>query len=754
MRTCKKMKQTIVSVALAAGLGVIAMGAGLVRGPRLISPSRLPVRLKEVPAARQRIVTAYAKLPLVFEPNRGQSNEQVKFLSRAGGHTMFLTATETVLSTDKPDSPVRMKLLAANPAPQVEGLDQLPGQSNYFIGNDPSKWRTHVPNYARVKYRNVYPGVDVVYYGNQRQIEHDFVVAPGADPRQIHFRVSGADSVGLDSQGELVMHAAGGELRQRKPVVYQGEGHTRTEVAGGYTLTAGNQVGFAIGPYDTTKPLVIDPVLVYSTYLGGSGADQGWTPAVDQNGNVYVTGDTTSTNFPATNPLQARPGGGLDAFVTKLNASGSAVVYSTYIGGSGDDSGHGIAVDADGNAYVCGETASTDFPTADALQPAYGGGISDGFVLKLNAAGSALVYSTYLGGAGQDIASDLKLDASASAYVSGQTASTNFPTANPLQPAYGGGNSDNFVAKLNPAGSALVYSTYLGGSGIDAFGAIAVDKAGNVYLAAYTSSTNFPTVNPLQAANGGGNDACVAKLNAAGSALIYSTYLGGSGQDFALIIAVDPSGNAYVAGRTSSTNFPTVNPLQPAYAGGPFDNFVAKLNCDGSALIYSTYLGGSGDQPENIIGIAADAAGNAYVAGYTGSPDFPTANPLQPTYGGGGSDVFAAKINATGSVLVYSTYLGGSGADHPDAIALDASGNVYMSGWTNSPDFPTVNPMQPAFGGVRDAFVLKLSPDDRSTAVTTVSAASFSTSAVASESIVSAFGSGLTGNVASTTVKV
>ena len=347
-------RKRIVSVALAASLGVIVIVS---RSPRMTA--RLRNRNMARPALCpsdlvQRIVTAYGKLPLVFEANRGQSNEQVKFLSRASGHTVFLTATETVLSTDTPDSPVRMKLLGANPAPRVEGLKQLLGESNYFIGADPAKWRTHVPNYARVKYRNVYPGVDVVYYGNQRQIEHDFVVAPGVDPRQIRFQVSGADSVELDSHGELVIHAAGGEMRQRKPVVYQGEGQARKEVAGGYTLTAGNRVGFALGPYDATRPLVIDPILVYSTYLGGSGTDQAFAPAVDQDGNVYVTGQTNSTNFPATNPSQPTPGGGLDVFVTKLNASGSAVVYSTYLGGSGDDSGYGIAVDATGNAYVTG----------------------------------------------------------------------------------------------------------------------------------------------------------------------------------------------------------------------------------------------------------------------------------------------------------------------------------------------------------------------------------------------------------------
>jgi len=710
------MKQTVICAAFVASLEVLLVAGILLTSPRLMSHhTQSSVQLggsvagasSEVPVATQeRIVTTYGKLPLSFEANRGQSDRRVKFIARGGGYTMFLTATETVLSIQKP-LPVGIKLLAANPAPRVEGLGEQQGESNYFIGNDPAKWRTHVPHYSRVRYRNVYRGVDLVYYGNQQQIEHDFVVAPGADPRQIRFAVRGADRVELDNRGELVIHLGNGEMRLRKPRIYQEEGEVRKEVLGGYTLTAGNLVGFALGPYDRTRPLVIDPILSYSTYLGGSDFDRGLAPAVDRNGNVYVTGQTSSTNFPTTNSLQPVPGGGQDVFVTKLNAGGSAIVYSVYLGGSGDDSGFGIAVDDTGNAYVSGRTASTNFPTASPLQAAYGGGPTDAFVVKLNTAGSALVYSTYLGGSGQDNALDLRLDAAGSAYVAGRTSSTNFPTANSLQSG-NAGDFDVFVSKLNPAGSALVYSTYLGGSANEGLTALAVDRGGNAYVSAGTSSTDFPTINALQPTYGGGPmDAFVAKLNAAGSALIYSTYLGGSGNEMNPSVAVDLSGNAYVAGRTFSTDFPTANPLQPARAGAS-DAFVSKLNAAGSALIYSTYLGGSGD--ENIFGIASDAAGNAYVSGWTSSPDLPTANPLQPAYGGGISDAFVAKLNATGPVLVYSTYLGGSGEDKGDFIVVDASGSAYVTGWTASTDFPTANPLQNTNGGgAFDVFVAKIS---------------------------------------------
>jgi hypothetical protein len=491
-----------------------------------------------------------------------------------------------------------------------------------------------------------------------------------------------------------------GDIRWQKPVVYQEKDGTRQEVAASYVIKDKSRVEFAVADYDSRKPLFIDP-LIYSTYLGGSGEDLGVGIAVDSSGNAYVTGETNSTDFPMMNALQPANGGGFDAFVAKLNPSGSGLVYSTYIGGSGFDSGSGIAVDSAGNAYVIGQTTSTNFPTVNALQPANGGG-SDAFVAKLNPNGSALVYSTYLGGSEFDEGLGIAVDGLGKAYVAGLTRSTNFPTANPLQPVSGGGY-DAFVAKINPTGSAFIYSTYLGGNSDEGGYGIAV-HSGSAYVTGYTISTNFPTVNPLQPANGGGADAFVAKFSPTGSALVYSTYLGGSNGDSGFGIAVDVTGNAYVTGNTTSTNFPTMNPLQRTRRGGS-DAFVTKINSSGSALVYSTYLGGSGD--DYGFGIAADVGGSAYVTGLTLSTNFRTVKPLQPVSGGNG-DAFVAKINPAGSALAYSTYLGGSGGEQGNSIAQHA-GNAYVIGYTNSTNFPTMNPLRSVNGGNVDAFITVIS---------------------------------------------
>ena len=512
-------------------------------------------------ASQPQLLASYARLPLSFEANHGQTDRQVKFLSRGSAYTLFLTSNETVLSLSKPATPVarrridtvamgqevvenkpitttvlRMRLLGANPAAEISGLEELVGKSNYFIGNDPKKWRTNVPNYARVKYRDVYPGVDLVYYGNQRELEYDFVVAPGGDPQAIRLGIEGAKKAVIDAQGDLVLHTNEGDVCLHKPTIYQEVDGAKQPIAGHYVLRDKRQAGFEVGAYDAARPLVIDPVLSYSTYLGGSGSfESGIGIAVDSAGSAYVTGDTNSTNFPTTSgAFQTTFGGGFsDAFVTKLNPAGSALVYSTYLGGSADDRGHGIAVDSAGNAYVTGVTASTNFPTTSgAFQTTFGGAPSDAYVTKLNPAGSALVYSTYLGGVENDQGSAIAVDSAGSAYVTGLTFSTNFPTASPIQAAKAG-DFDAFVTKLNAAGSALVYSTYLGGSGFDWGHGIAVDSAGNAYVAGQTRSTNFPTASPIQAANAGDFDVFVTKLNAAGSALVYSTYLGGSNVDAA-----------------------------------------------------------------------------------------------------------------------------------------------------------------------------------------------------------------------------
>jgi len=674
--------------------------------------------------AQARVSEAYGKLPLHFEANRGQTHDDVRFLSRGPGYGLYLTAGEAVLvlARPNPDVVLRMSFVGVAPKPRVSGLEELPGKANYFIGNDPAKWQTNVPTYAKVQYRDVYPGIDVVYYGNQRQLEYDFVVAPGADPQRIVLDFKGVERLEIDAQGELLMHAAGGAIRQHKPVIHQDIDGMRREIAGAYVMKSAHQVAFQVAAYDKTRPLVIDPVLSYSTYLGGSGGDEGWGIAVDTLGNAYVTGSTSSTNFPTNlGSFQTAFGGGYaDAFVTKLNATGSALVYSTYLGGSGSEGGgFGIAVDSLGNAYVTGGTASTDFPvTPGAFQTALAGG-SDAFVTKLDATGSALLYSTYLGGSGGEGGMfRIAVDSLGNAYVAGHTASTDFPvTVGAFQTAFVG-NVAAFVTKLNATGSALFYSTYLGGSTIQIGGgdfkegiAIAVDSLGNAYVAGGTTSNTFPTTpGAFQTTFGGGlADAFATKLNPTGSALLYSTYLGGSGYEQAFGIAVDTLGNAYVTGETGSIDFPTtVGAFQTAF-GGNSDAFVTKLNATGSALLYSTYLGG-GSGYEQAFGIAVDTLGNAYVSGSTTSTNFPTTlGAFQTTFGGGLIDAFATKLNATGSALLYSTYLGGSGIDEGLGIALDTLGNAYVTGLTFSTNFPTTpGAFQTAFGGVEDAFVVKL----------------------------------------------
>ncbi|OPY69632.1 MAG: Beta-propeller repeat protein [Syntrophorhabdus sp. PtaU1.Bin002] len=478
---------------------------------------------------------------------------------------------------------------------------------------------------------------------------------------------------------------------------------TKREIQGRFVLLDKTTYGFELGPYDKSQPLVIDPTLVYSTYLGGYYADHAYGIAVDSSGNMYVAGDTLATDFPTQNPYQATNTGDYDVFIAKLSPSGNSLVYSTYLGGSDTDSAYAIAIDSSGNAYVTGETYSTDFPTLNYYRGTNTGGY-DAFVAKLGPSGNSLVYSTYLGGSSGDAAYAIAIDSSGNAYVAGAASSTNFPTVNAYQGSFAGGGNDAFVAKLGPSGTTLVYSTYLGGSSSDEASAIAIDSSGNAYVAGYTYSGNFPTLNPYQGTIGGSNDAFITKLSPSGQTLIYSTYLGGSSNDGAGAIAIDSSGNAYVAGNTGSINFPTLNPYQGS-RGGSNDAFVAKLGPSGNSLVYSTYLGGSSG--DAAYAIAIDSSGNAYVAGAASSTNFPTVNAYQGSFAGGGNDAFVAKLGPSGTTLVYSTYLGGIGYDLASAIAVDSSGNAYIAGLTYSGNFPTVNPYQGTIGGYYDAFIAK-----------------------------------------------
>jgi hypothetical protein len=708
---------------------------------------------KDSQATKAQVSEAYGQLPLSFEANRGQTDSEVKFLSRGNGYSLFLTSTEAVLALTTPrrgdaetrrenhgergtasslhaysvdaahpnseirnskSAVLRMKLVGAKTTPQVEGRDELPGKSNYFIGSDPAKWRTNVSNYARVQYRDVYPGIDLIYYGNQRQLEYDFVVAPGADSRVINLNFKGAQKIRVDGQGDLLLQVAGGEVHQRKPVIYQEVDGLKKEIAGRYVIRGSYQVGFKVAKYDMSKPLVIDPVMVYSTYLGGSSEDIGQGIAVDGAGNAYVTGNTISTNFPITaGAVQTSSGGSREAFVTKVDSTGTAVVYSTYLGGSSDDFGWGIAVDGVGSAYFTGYTFSTNFPATPGAARTTNAGGADAFVTKLNATGSALLYSTYLGGSSLDRGFGIAVDGQGSAYVTGSTFSTNFPvtggaaqTTNASSPFIA---ADAFVTKLSPTGSVRIYSTYLGGASEDGGLGIAVDGVGSAYVTGSTQSTNFPTtLAAAQTSFAGRFDAFVAKLNATGSALLYSTYLGGSFEDSSLGIVVDGAGSVYVSGFTFSTNFPTTLGAVQTNNAGISDAFVSKLDATGSALLYSTYLGGSG--PDTGRGIAVDGAASAYVTGNTLSSNFPTTRGLGFSHGSGYA--FVTKLSQSGTALVYSTYLSGSGDDIGQGIAVDSADSAYVTGYTNSSNFPiTLGAFQPANAGSYDAFVVKIADE-------------------------------------------
>ncbi|HEV2247564.1 MAG TPA: SBBP repeat-containing protein, partial [Terriglobia bacterium] len=586
----------------------------------------------------------YAQLPLSFEANHGQTDSRVKFLARGQNYTLFLTGHEAVLSLSSGKSGrtakqpvssavVRFRLLGSEPAAHVAGQDLLPGTSNYFLGNDPRQWHTGIPNYAKVRYPQVYPGIDLVYHGNEGQLENDFVISAGSDPDLIRIGLAGVDGLRLDRSGNLVLRVDGGEVQLRKPRAFQG----KNEVPVSYALRAGNEVGLKLGAYDRHQQLVIDPVLAYSTYFGGSGGDIGYGIAVDSAGNAYVTGISNSANFP-TSPGSPSFGGGGDAFVVKLNPAGSASsssstpqrVYSTFLGGNGTDSGNAIAVDAGGDAYVTGSTTSTNFTTTSGVfQTAYAGG-GDAFVTELNSTGAGLVYSSYLGGSGADAGQGIAVDSSNNAYITGSTQSANFRTANPLQPL-NAGSSDAFVAKVNFTGTALLYSTYLGGAKADVGQSIKVDGSGNAYIAGYTFSTDFPLQGPVQGSNAGTVNAFVTELNSAGSAITFSTYLGGSGDDRAVGLALDSSGNIYIAGGAQSNNFPTTVGVFQGANHGQSDAFVAKINPAGPTLVYSTLLGGSGIDQAN--GIAVDSSGDAFVTGFTSSSDFPTFSPIQSVLG-------------------------------------------------------------------------------------------------------------------------
>lgn len=719
------------------------------------------------PTTKPAVITGLVSMPLAFTENQGQWDERVLFRANAGGTTMWLTENgvyyqftrlirRKVPSQDDltryarrcrlqsgphahvPDSIehllFRASLISANLHPQVVGDAMLEHKCNYYLGDDPNKWRAGVLNHRSIHYKDIYSGIDLKYYGNGAQMEYDFIISPGADPSQIQVRYEGVECLSVNEAGELIVQNKWGAVTEQRPVVYQIKGDSQMTLWGEYTLLTGNSFSIKVSDsYDPRLPLIIDPVLTYSTYFGGSNDDY-WNvrSCVDSDGNTCLSGLTFSTDLPTKDPFQGTIAGASDIFVTKLNAAGDALLYSTYLGGSSYEYGADIACDLQGNAYITGETESSDFPTANAFDDSLGGDY-DAFVTKLSPSG-ALAYSTYLGGSGLDEGLGITVDTLGCAFVTGDTDSEDFPTENPFQESLGWGTYavNAFVTKLNESGSQLIYSTYLGGSNDwDVGWGIAVDAAGCAYVTGEADESyddDFPTQNPLQGNFAGGDslggDAFITKFNEAGDGLAYSTYLGGSQHDFAFSIAVDESGNALVTGRTSSGNFPTANPIQVTHAGGSpayyEDAYVVKVNSAGTALVYGTYLGGDSD--DGGTEIVVDGDGNAYVAGWTGSENFPTADPIQGTYAGGQTDpetgyeygdAFIARIDAAGNTLTYSTYLGGSQGDVAGGIDLDANGVAHIGGFTGSDDFPTVDPLYPQYmGGLYygfDAFVAKIS---------------------------------------------
>ncbi len=691
---------------------ILLITIGLLVGPSLADSSFKPTNvLNSIESNNTQINTSaidnesvraeMLNLPLSFIENRGQTSNDVKFMVKTSSETIYFAPSNVLfaLSSKNNASIVRMSFEGANPG-QLAGEGLLPGTANFFIGNNSSKWITDIPTYGSVKYESLYPGVDLVFKGTEGNLKHVLLLKPGVDPTKIVLAYSGQDSLNLDKNGSILIKTAAGDLTDSAPFCYQDVNGSRMIVEGKYRRIDDKKIGFEINNYNKSLPLVIDPLLRYSTYLGGAEDDKGNGIAVDGYGNAYVTGSTFSSDFPIKNAYQSNNGGNFDAFITKLSHGGASLIYSTYLGGGKDDYGMGIAVDRSNSAYVTGTTNSTDFPTEKPFQAANAGG-NDTIVVKLSPTGNKLVYSTYLGGAKDDEGWGIAVSNGNNAYVTGRTNSTDFPTKNAYQAANAGEN-DTFVTKLGPGGMSLIYSTYLGGSDDDGGTGIALDRSDNAYVTGETGSTNFPTRNAYQKKNAGGLDAFVAKLNSAGKTLFYSTYLGGSELDDGMGIAVDRSYNVYVTGWTYSDNFPTENPLQAANAGHD-DAFVTKLNPTGRKLVYSTYLGGSEyDEGQRI---AVDHSDNTYVAGATSSTDFRTKNAYQKTYGGGCDDAFVAKLSPAGNNLVYSTYLGGNGFDWGSDVAVDGSDDVYVTGCTFSTNFPTGNAYQDRNAGGNDAFI-------------------------------------------------
>jgi hypothetical protein len=665
-----------------------------------------------------------------FIENAGQlSNHDVRFYTTSGDMQIgFAESAVLIKMVERPPAPVAKSLpdweLMRSPPPEPEpsrgvllrlnfegsnmvtpqGRDPLPHPTNFFIGNDPGRWRTNVRSFRAIIYEGLYAGVDLVYRATDKGVKYDFILGPGADPGVITMSYEGTNHIDLDRTGNLLVRTPVKDVADSAPIAYQ-DGDV---VSCPFVSRAAMSIGFECRDVDKTRSLVIDP-LFYSTYLGGGDYDEGRSIVIDTDGNAYVVGDAWSTDFPVTpGAFDATLNGTFDAFVAKLDSTGISLLYSTYLGGGGDDEGHSIVIDSASNVYITGDTTSADFPvTLNAFDRTHNG-FDDAFAAKLDFTSGSLLYSTYLGGTNYDAGVSVTVDSAGNAYITGWTWSPDFPvTPGALDVTFDGG-ADAFVAKLNSTGSSLLYSTYLGGSRGDGGSSIAVDTEGNASVAGYTDSTDFPvTPGAIDKTHNGLEDAFVAKLNFTGGSLLYSTYLGGSDNDLGWSLATDSAGNTYVTGVTSSTDFPVTPGAFDGTLSGSEDAFVAKLDSTFSSLLYSTYLGGSDWEMGDSI--TTDSAGNAYIAGDTGSADFPVTSDAFDTTSNGAGDIFIAKISHSDDSLLYSTYLGGGGMDKWPSIAVDSARNVHVIGSTNSTDFPvTPSAFDTTYNGGMDAFVARL----------------------------------------------
>ena len=694
-------------------------------------------------ATKNKAAIQYARMPIAFELNRGQSDPQVKALARGAGYGLFLTSEESVLVLAHglgKTSVLRTKLVGANTSARVLPVDPLPGTVNSFIGNDRAKWQTDVPTFAKVKYEGIYPGVDLIYYGNQGQLEYDFVVAPGADPQAIRFAIAGA-KVRIDSHGDLVMRTKLGEVRHHKPVIYQNIDGVRQPVTGRFVRRAANEVAFQLASYDHRHDLVIDPTLAFSTFLGGSGTDEARAVIVDSLGDTLIGGVTSSLNYPVAlcgtppvEPCAANPppygtyaGGSTDAFFTVIffqplipnGPLGSELFISTYFGGNGSDALNGLAILQ--NAFVptvfaVGTTTSTNIPLTNPLQPTNGGG-NDAFVAVLKFP-NIVEFATYLGGSGNENGNAITLDSLGNIIVVGSTTSTNFPTVNAIQPANAGG-TDCFVTKINNVYTGYVYSTYLGGAGTDVANSVA-DGAGDVaYIVGQTSSASFGTFRQASGAAGTAYKGFLAALSSSGQAEVFPTEIfGGNGTTYTKGVALDPGGNIWLTGYTTSTTFPTMNPIQASNAGGA-DAFLMEYNTSG-ALEFSTYYGGTGNDEAMGISIVQSNEPQSsctttlaclYIAGTTSSTNFPTVNPLQKVNKGSYNGFVTQFLLNTGSAptVGYSTYLGAGGSTTITSVSAGTQGNATVVGYTNSLKFPvTTGVVQPTNAGGIDVFATKI----------------------------------------------